>query len=180
MFFWIFPAIRQYKSNLFWYFLLYAIHDPIAALYFHFTGRTEEGIGIVFNLLLLLSISWGYRDKNFIKFLLAAAFLVSFISLFSTRHFVLYTNLLIHSILFFLFMLRTLSFVAVNGGLNIFHLFLLLEEISIFLKFFVLLFELKTEMAFFITTTAFEILIALFFSFYREDNKKLLVTLKEN
>ncbi|MFA7229111.1 MAG: hypothetical protein WC061_08750 [Melioribacteraceae bacterium] len=69
---------------------------------------------------------------------------------------------------------------AVNGGLNIFHLFLLLEEISIFLKFFVLLFELKTEMAFFITTTAFEILIALFFSFYREDNKKLLVTLKEN
>jgi hypothetical protein len=69
-------------------------------------------------------------------------------------------------------------FTAISGKVNIFHLFLLLEEISIILKTSAVLISFKTGIIYLAVTSAFEILIAIFFTLYREDNSKLHIDLR--
>ena len=68
-------------------------------------------------------------------------------------------------------------FSAANGKLNLFHIFLLLEEISIVLKaIFVLFYNVQAFPSFYITSI-FEYFFALFFSFYREDDERVQIKL---
>jgi hypothetical protein len=69
-------------------------------------------------------------------------------------------------------------FTANSGKVNIFHLLLLLEEISIILKSSAMLISSKPGLNYYVATSAFQILIAIFFTLYREDNEKLFIDLK--
>lgn len=86
--------------------------------------------------------------------------------------------ILIHVIITYFFIKRTFTFTANSGRVNIFHLILLLEEISIILKTFTIVISLKPGMSYFIATNAFEILIAIFFTLYKEENEKLFIDLR--
>lgn len=175
MFFWIFPAVRQYKTELFWYFLVFAFMDPLNAIVMHFT---HIYLYPIFNFLLMLSVLWPFKNKKSIRILTAAILLLLLVSFTEVKFFSIYLHLLIHLIISYFFIKRTFIFSANSGKVNFFQLFLLLEEISIILKLVALLISLKTGTIYFFATGTFEILIAIFFTIYKEDNTKLQIDLR--
>ena len=180
MFFWIFPAVRQYKTELFWYFFIFAFADPISVIIttqIHYVSNIPR-TQIFLSFLLMLSVLWSVKNKKSIKILLAVVLSLVLFSFFSNRTLAYSIMILIHVIITFFFIKRTFAFTANSGKVNIFHLILLLEEISIILKTSTILISLKPGISYFIATNAFEILIALFFIMYKEDNDKLFIDLR--
>jgi hypothetical protein len=176
MFFWIFPAVKQYRTELFWYFLVYALMDPFTIIIFSFIKHSRIDFFLTF--LLMLSILWPVRNKKSIKILIAIVLLLSLFSFFRDNIFRSNLIITIHVIITYYFIKRTFTFIANSGKINIFHLFLLLEEISIILKILATLISVKTGPVYFVSTSAFQILIAIFFTIYREDNSKLHIDLR--
>ena len=73
MFFWIFPAVRQYKTELFWYFFIFAFADPISVIIttqIHYVSNIPR-TQIFLSFLLMLSVLWSVKNKKSIKILLA-------------------------------------------------------------------------------------------------------------
>jgi hypothetical protein len=179
MIFWIFPAIRQYRTELFGYFLVYALTDPLSIVTHQLMSFTyHDPIYSLFNFLLLFSILWLFKYKYSIRILIAVVFSLSLFSFFSDYIFEYTLSISIHLIITAFFIRRTFIFIANYGKVNIFHLFLLLEEISIILKMSAVLISIKTGTIYYLATGAFEILIAIFFTIYREDNPKLHIDLR--
>lgn len=180
MFFWIFPAARQYKTELFWYFVIFAFSDPLAVIIstqIHYVSSIPR-FQILYSFLLMLSILWSFMNKKSIKILTVSVLSLVLFSFFSNRTLAYSLIILIHTIITFFFIKRTFAFTANSGKMNIFHLILLLEEISIVLKISAMLISFNPGYSYYILTNAFEILIAIFFTLFREDNTKLHINLR--
>lgn len=179
MLFWIFPAVKQYKTELFWYFLVFAFTDPVKLIISLQIKHVSNNLIYVFSsFLLMLSVIWFFKNKKSIRILIAVVLSLSLFSFFSDRIFTDTLMISIHVIITYFFIKRTFMFTANKGKVNIFHLILLLEEISIILKSSAMLISLKPGLNYYIATTAFQILIAIFFTLYREDNPKLHIDLR--
>jgi hypothetical protein len=178
MLFWIFPAARQYKTNLFWYFLVYAFSDPIQLIVFTLSKFIYGKLYIFITFLLLLTVLFPFENKKSIRIMTTVILSLVLFAFFSTKIFTTSLTIFIHVIITYFFIRRTFMFAAINGKVNIFHLFLLLEEISIILKLSAMLISLNPGLIYSIATGAFEILIAIFFTLYREDNPKLHIDLR--
>ena len=175
--FWIFPAIRQYKTEMFWYFLVLALSDPIGLILIAFRTNNPHTT-LIISFILLFVVIWSLLKKSSTKavlFVVSTLFIVSF---FVPRIFSTYLALLFHIIIIFYFIQRSLSFITRTNKVNIFHLFLLLEEISIVLKVLAVLNGAKMGITFFLVTNLFEILIAIFFTIFKENDNRLFIDLK--
>jgi hypothetical protein len=69
-----------------------------------------------------------------------------------------------------IFLKRAVLYLHDYGNINLFFFVLILYETSALSKYLILLFELPVKVIYFNLTTAFEILIALYFTFYTTDN----------
>ncbi|PKL83349.1 MAG: hypothetical protein CVV24_05365 [Ignavibacteriae bacterium HGW-Ignavibacteriae-3] len=177
MFFWIFPAARQYKTQLFWYFLVLALMDPLSIIIHsatHYPYTTS-----LFTSILLYAVLYSEVKTGTLKYLLALVITIMLISLFNLVPFGMIFRIICNLIIIFFFFKRTLLFVADTGKLNVFHLFLLIEEISLVLKLVIVVYRVDAGDILFHITTAFQLLIAVFFSLYREDDKRLLINLRK-
>lgn len=81
-------------------------------------------------------------------------------------------------IIFLIFIKITIHSVAATSKLNIFYLMIILEEITLVLKISAGALFSTTGIQFFIVTTAFQILIGIFFIVFREDSPSLQINLK--
>ncbi len=179
MLFWIFPAVKQYKTELFWYFFIFAFTDPVKVIINLQIKHVSNNLTYVLSsFLLMLSVLWSFKNKKSIRILIAVVLSLALFSFFSNRIFTYNLMISIHVIITYFFIKRTFMFTANSGKVNIFHLILLLEEISIILKMSAMLISLKPGLNYYVATTAFQILIAIFFTLYREDNKKLFIDLR--
>ncbi len=179
MLFWIFPAVKQYKTELFWYFFIFAFTDPVKVIINLQIKHVSNNLTYVLSsFLLMLSVLWSFKNKKSIRILIAVVLSLALFSFFSNRIFTYNLMISIHVIITYFFIKRTFMFIANSGKVNIFHLILLLEEISIILKMSAMLISLKPGLNYYVATTAFQILIAIFFTLYREDNKKLFIDLR--
>ena len=176
--FWIFPAIRQYKTELFWYFFVLAISDPIAIALGLLFSMGADLAHLILCFPLLLSLYWLHHKNVYVKAMLSI-FLLLILIVFGSSKDLHYTVIaLVHIPILFYFLRRTVYFISQNSKLNLFHIFLLLYDLSIILKVVLIVTDINTGVTFFYVTTLFEILIALFFSIYKEDDKRLLINLK--
>lgn len=175
--FWIFPAVRQYKTELFWYFLVFALTDPISMILITLKTNTPHTT-LIFSFILLFSVLCPLLKKSSTKAVLFVVSTLFIYSFFTSGIFITSLKLLFHIIIIFYFVQRSLSFITKTDKVNIFHLFLLLEEISIVLKILAVLNNAKTGLALFTATGLFQIMIAIFFTLYKEDDSKLFVSLR--
>lgn len=178
VFFWIFPAIRHYKTELFWYFLTLALSDPLAHILKNTTIFRIYDVHLIFVFLASLSLYWLILKKKYVRIILTCAFLLVLGSFFSTSNFSYKIIALIHLLILVFFLMRSIHFIAENSKLNIFHLFLLLYETSIILKILALLTQADTGIIFFYATSIFQILLAIFFGMFKEENSRLLIDLR--
>ncbi len=176
--FWLLPPFRHYKTELFWYFLILAITDPITVLFQYLMILRTYNCYLFFSFLTLVALSRLSRNKRIGKVILVTVFILLIVSFLVASKFSYIVNILIHIMIFLLFVSRSIYFIAENGKVNLFHIIILLYESSLILKVLTLITDANTGLAFFYVTSFFQILIAIFFTIFREDDNKLIVDLR--
>jgi hypothetical protein len=177
IFFWIFPAIRQYKSNYFYYFLILALSDPINIFSGFFLGVTQGWIHSFVSLLLFYSINT--TTKTLKKYILIhTAFMCVFIvALFFVSN-LLYVILILHLLIIYKFIRLSILNLHLQGTLNAFHLVLIFYEVSVIINLMVFITTGASLFAFYYITLTFQIFVAIFFTIFREGNSLLHFKLK--
>lgn len=175
---WTLPPFRQYKSKYFYYFYILAISDPLTLFMGHNFHWLPAKTFIIISILSLLSV---IIEKGTVKNYLLIFFsllIITFLSIKLPINYLWFIMSLIHLAIFIVFAKRTMVFFQENHSILFFHLALLLYEASLIAKFLFIMIDIKTGLLFFYLTTAFEILLAIYFMFDREDKQQLVVKVK--
>lgn len=193
-FFWLFPAIRQYKTELFLYFFILALSDPIVFALFYIKpllGSYTNYILTVYQaqailtFILLPSLYRFPQENKLDKTIIFILFLFLVALFFTPASQKIYYSLitLFHFMIFLFFAKRSVYFIAETSKVNIFHIILLLYDASIILKIISILSDVKFEggsgQVFFFVTDIFQMFIAVFFTIFKENNNKLWIDLKK-
>jgi len=168
IFVWLLPPIKQFGGRYFYYFLILALSDPlnIAIRYlFHFTFYLH----LILDLFLILSL-FDFRMLKNIPFVLLLILFSVGSNIFLTPDSAAVLMIICDLIILTIFLKRTVLYLHDYGSINLFFFVLILYETSAISKYLILLFELPVKIIYFNLTTAFEILIALYFTFFTTDN----------
>ncbi len=174
---WIFPIFRQYNTRMFYFFLVLGLSDPIN-IFSLWALNTKPGF-VHSIAALLLFYSLNFRDNQKLKMSHTDILVgILFLSLAFFLNELFYLTFLIH----LLILSRIIQIIVVDihkkSELNIFYLVLIFYEISIVMNLFILLSRTERGMLLFFITLTFQILIAIFFTIFKENNPRLLLKLK--
>jgi len=170
-FFWLFPPFKQYKGRYFFYFLILALADPFALINYSFIGIPHYFIHSIAGLLLLYSFDSIVYVK---KYLLAnIIFILAFFLFLFLLDNLLYLILALHLLILYRFIRLSLLNTFNKNELNIFLLVLVFYEISVAVKTIVFISRTDLGIIFFYLTLSFQILVAIFFTIFREDSSPL-------
>lgn len=180
----IFPVFRQYKGFFFKFFLLLSSSSAVSFCYIILGINKILGINPnIINLLvvhfLIYSMHPSYFKRKINNALLSIYTSLSFIMYFSLNHPYLYIYFIfVNFIVIALIANRMLRFVHKYLELRYFHLALLLFEISVIGKYLSMVMDITTGIHYFTLTNFFQIFLALYFCFVREDtpNKAIKLT----
>lgn len=161
---WLLPPIRQHATKYFLFFLILAVCDPLYLLMIQFVSINPIKIFLVTTMLLILSVTIRkYNMKTLSLTILLISILIVVDIFFSIKE-IYFFKILLSSILVFLFAKETVLVFNKTLKINLFYLILTLYEISIVLKFLSFLFHsINESIILFYITSAFEILIGVFF-----------------
>lgn len=170
---WLIVPVRQFKTRFFLFFLILGLLDPTAYV-----------LGQIFKLNISISYFLGtiillypalFEIKKQIKFgLVLVLFTAGIIVVFYAMNISLIIQIVIHFMIFISFLKVLVVYFSENRKLLLFHLILVLYEFSLLLKFFIYYNEVGVGPAYYYVTTAFEIMIGIFFVFFNEVNSPKL------
>ena len=177
----LFPPTRQFKGTFFFYFLILAIEDPLGVFVIKNFGIYQGVVHSCFSIFLLISI---LKPEDFLKSLrllipIVAVVYILMVYLFSQWGWdfkgIRLGIGLAHIIIFIALAKSTVIFIKAKLSINLFHIMLLLYEASVITKFIVYSLYSSKGFFFFYLTLAFELLLGLFFTFFKDDNPKLII-----
>ncbi len=161
---------RQYGGRFFFFFLILALSDPVVLIY-HWIYPVHP-----FRIYIVVFLFSVYSVMNFetVKKRIALLIIVTLLDL----GFAVYAGIfLLRAILFFedfvilyLILGRTLIDIIKTYEINIFYFVLNFYVLTLLIKDFIMLIDLKTGIYYFYITSALEILICIYFVFYNERN----------
>lgn len=179
MILWLFPPIRQYKQNYFWFFLFLAITDPIAFVIGRSFGIQPPQTYIAFVLLYFFSLL-NYKIINFYKIVASIVLiLIGAFSFINHEKYADYYFIAVTLLMLFIVSKNSFQFIVNSGRINFFHIVLVFYMLTIIFKFWWLLVQFDTGLVFWWVTTSLQLFVGIFFSFYRENNPKLLLKIGE-
>ncbi len=175
---WIFPAIRQYKKNLFFYFLILALSDPINLIvFFLFRLNPFDTIVVYSSYLLFLSILEKRNVKKYwvvFTIPLIAMIIIDITTPWIEADTIKFLFIMLHIVIFSL-ILRIYAFDQSEKGIvNWFYIVLLFYELTVISKFIAITIGIDNATGYFIVTTFVQIAFGLFFSIFREDDPRLI------
>lgn len=173
IFIWLLIPIRQYKTRFFPFFLVLGILD-VLSLGLFYLFNVNLIITYLFGTCVLLYIALFEFGKR-LKFSLLIFFII--ISTLIANYSITESEVIqfvIHFIIIIAFLKILILYFASNHKILLFHLILIAYEFSLILKFFVYYREVELGPVYYYVTTAFEILIGLFFIFVNEKNSPQL------
>jgi hypothetical protein len=175
---WLLPPFRQYRSRYFSFFLVLSLGDPFTMLLYS-AGLLPAGGFHFFIISFFMFISYDnfkpLKEKKLNELILV---LISIIPYFFTNN----TNfgiIFLHLVIFMRFLRDAMVNTAKNYEVNLFYFALVLYELSIILKFFSII-STFYNYTYFYLTTVLEMLLALFFIFFREDKPKLSFSIQKD
>ena len=166
---WLPIPFRQLRTDFFSFFLFYAILSALSLFDIVFLIHPAY-IYFGFGFFLIISLYNFKKTSRYIFFLSSILAISVVLPFFISVETITLILILQHSIIFFIILKRTIIYSINQGKLNLFHFILLLFEISVVMRFFVVVGNLKTGIIFFYLTAAFSILIGIFFLFYNVKN----------
>lgn len=174
--FWLIPPFRQFNGKYFYFFLILALNDPIALL-FQTIKLPTNFITISSVILLAISIMSFKLSKQTWLLLFPSLILISYgIGLLS--FYVQLWILLFGHFFILLYILRTATLnIFKTSTLNFFYFGIVFLEVTYITRLIAVLSDMNSGVIFYILTGFFQILIALFFSFFREDSKSIQINL---
>lgn len=175
---WAMPMIRQANSKLFYFFYIIALTDPLGIIFSYFKVIYSNNSIAFLDILIFFSLKYIVVNKKI--FYTSVSFLTAFYIylLFTPPIYMIYSIILSTIFILVVFLMHTLRFVAATSMINIFHLMLLFYEVTIITKVILLLNYSETAFIYFIATSLFQVLIAIWFTIFKEDNPKLHLNLR--
>lgn len=174
---WLLPPLKQFRGRFFYYFLVQALSDPIVLLLFMFKLPSQPFYFVKALFLILLlgkEINAVKKIWHFFPFLIiifALTFNLPYIPL-------SILNALGHVCLLYLIFRITVTDAINCKHIKIFNMMFFLYELSIVFKYFYLAFT-SAGMIYFIITSAFDIILGVFFTFTRDDSSQFTFSLEK-
>ncbi len=163
---WLLPPFRQYRGNYFSFFLVLGL-EGLSTILFSYLHISLLKVYNIMNIIVLFSlINFTSIKKYWYLFFLSLA-IILLINHTSDNKLIVFTIILTHLIIFYIFLKDTAINYNKNGSLSIGYFIILLYEITAILKFCLALSNIRTGIIFFYLTTAFESFIAIFFTIYK-------------
>jgi hypothetical protein len=175
---WVFPAIRQFRKDVFLYFLILAIGDPIAMVFQTlFKINLPSQVFVVTSYAMLTGVLYKRSSKKLKMALILFGVVLSvlMIFLFIPPTYCLMTLIMIHCILSVLFVKTFIIDYSTNSRINYFYLALIFYTLTVITKFLVVIIGLNDATAFFILTSIAQIFFGLYFSIVGEHKQKPVV-----
>lgn len=166
---WILVPVRQIKTRLFLYFLILGLIDLTSFILLYLFNLKFELIYLIGTVALLYPLLQFFNNLSKFTILIILTGFALLIYYSSADNYILFQTG-IHFIIFFLFLRILVIHVGLHSQILVFHLFLLVYEFSLLLKFFVFLNEFEVGLIYYYVTTAFQILIGVYFIFVNEKN----------
>lgn len=162
MIFWIYPAIKQYKTDYFYFFLVLAIADPLMMSFLFIWKLTAQFTAPFFMLILIGSL----RPKKLLWLPFALIFLFIFVWLIKeSNNALLLTGSIGHLIIFMIIISRLIDQLNKRQLLSGFLVLLSIYELINVLKVLVMVTDLLHGITQFYIASFFQILFGLLFSF---------------
>ncbi len=162
IFIWLLPPFRQKRNKYFIYFLLLALSDPIFYLINLMHTVNPRPYYLAVSTLTLISLT----KKKLSLFLIPLA-AVLILSLYNTE--IQIIIFVIHFTILLYFLKDLILYASEKSKMNVFILILVMYEVSVMVKF-AASYLFTVGFLFYYLTTAFEILIGLFFVIYNDKN----------
>jgi hypothetical protein len=169
---WIFPIFRQFRCNLFYFFLLLGLSDPISTVVIYVFYLRPEIIQVIIAPILFYTINIDRQKKFTINTLEIAVFLLSYILLIILNNYNIII-LIIHTLITIRAIFKNIIELHLHQKINIVHLVLAFYMISSVASLIIYLNGDHNGMVLFYINLASQTLIAIFFSIFREDNPKM-------
>lgn len=169
---WIFPIFRQFRCNLFYFFLLLGLSDPISSIAVEVFYLRPEIIQVIIAPILFYTINIDRQKKFTINKLDIFIFVLSYVIFFLIKNYNI-TLLIIYTFILIRVIFKNIIELHLHQKINIVHLVLAFYMISSVASLIIYLNGDHDGLVLFYINLAFQTLIAIFFSIFREDNPKM-------
>ena len=168
-FVWFLVPIRQYQTRFFIFFLILGLFDPIF-IASNFLFKINISIMYLLGTSILLYTALFNLIMKTRLILSVFFFVLSLLFFYFSAEKSILLQLIMHLLIFFNFFKMFVLSYSESRKVSIFLLILLSYEFSLMLKFFMYLTQFQKGMIYFHLTSAFQILMGLFFIFVNEKN----------
>jgi len=175
--FWLFPPIRQFNGEYFYYFLILAISDPANLICIKLFGLRPNIVLPVAGILLLISITASRENLKISLYrviVIVLAFIIFFICL--ENH--LFLLLIIHIFILLTFISISTRSIYKRNEINLFLWALSFYELSIVINLSEFVSGSELRIIIYYMTLSFQFLIAIFFTIFTEKSNSLIIRLK--
>lgn len=169
---WVLPIFRQYKTNLFYFFLFLGICDPLTSLAITILPIENELIAVIFAPILFYTINID-RTK---PFRISKTEIFIFILTYSLIYFISNLNiilLIIHILIALRAIYRIIIDLHYHQKINVVRFVLAFYMITSVVSLLIYLNGDYQALVLFYTNLAFQLLLAVFFSLFSENNPKM-------
>lgn len=170
---WVFPIFRQFRCNLFYFFLVLGLSDPISIFVTETFSLRPEIIQVIIAPILFYAINIDRQKKFYLNKLEVFIFILTY-----TLYFLINNPNIVLLIIFVLITIRSIFKIIIelhhHQKINIVHLVLAFYMISSVASLIIYLNGDHQGIVLFYINLAFQTLIAIFFSIFREDDPKLI------
>lgn len=176
---WLVVPIRQWKEKYFSYFFILSLTDPfVMLLRTYFPSVYPFQIYMISTMLLVVSLL-NINSKKI--FLWSGAFLTGTALAFSVNIFKLAIPLtIVHTVILLILVRKITIRIIESAGIKIFHCLFLMYQMTMTLKFFMVITNTRMGILYFYVTSFFEILIALYFSLSKEGSSRVVLRIEQN
>jgi len=169
---WIFPIFRQYRCNLFYFFLFLGISDPLSGLFMKLTHFSPVIISVIIAPLLFYSINIDRKKKFSITPVEIFVFVLTAVLYFTISNLDI-IMLVIHTLILIRIIFKIILELHHKQIVNIFHIVLAFYMTTSVASLIIYLNGDHQAIILFYINLAFQILLAIFFATFREDHQKL-------
>jgi len=173
----LFLPFRQYKSRLFYYFYIMALEDPFSYYVVQNFGLSAMVAHIFCASFLAVAMLKPAGFSKLFFYALPCNIIICYVLLRIPPSALRIILAAIHLVILLGVFIHAAIFARDTSGINFFHIVLVLLESSTIIKLLFYVFDLRNGVLNFFLSTAFEILIGVFFLIFREDDKKLVFML---
>lgn len=176
---WVFPMFRQSKSDLFYFFLFLGLCDPLSIIAGKVLSLPGETLAVIFAPILFYTINVDRKKPFKISKLEIFVFVLAYSLIFLIDNLNIII-LLIHTLVAIRAIYRIIIDLHYKQKINIIRVVLAFYMITSVASHVVFLNEEYQGWILFYTNLAFQVLIAIFFSIFSENNPKMNIQLVQS